>query len=232
LQNKKPRAINLYFIVASLFMGVSSAYFLTSAHPLASASIAARIIFGVSWLLFFFVGLWLARFWRYRLGVATAVTAVIITIAVTVPVPRDLKKSKAGRTIIGAIAPARKRGYKQREMYNSPIITSLRNNVIPHLGMFSVLGFVARLALVAQRGAGEAGGRCAGRGSGGSARNRAAWLQALAGLLLFAAGTEVLQFVTRTRSPGAIDFSLNVIGLALGLTAARVLESRLVKGAR
>lgn len=211
----------LYFAGVSLFLGAFTAFFFVFPPPPGAPFAASRVIFAGAWVLLFSLGLYLARFWRNKYGMAAAITAIIIVFAVIYPSLHLAQISKASKRVISKVIPERDHRSKREVPYTFFSPRRFKNKAIPHLMMFAALGFFTRLA-ISRRSPGPPG-HAAGEGRRLAAvdRRRALW-QAAAGLLLFAAGSEVFQLISTSRSPGLYDFTFNILGLVAGVTAARI----------
>ncbi len=116
---------------------------------------------------------------------------------------------RAAWRVPAAAAPAvAERPRDQRRREAPPLVDVRTMKKKGHFAFFLVLGVVARFAWVRRR-------------RGGSL---APWPWYLGGLVLFTGATEVLQYVTWTRTPSLYDWGIDLAGLFAGVAMAFFLE--------
>ncbi len=190
---------------------------------LESGYAAWKAFFAAGWFLlvggcFHVLGVFRGR-WRWPL------LLVVVAILLGVMLPGQVLNDEANRVVdtatrvAGEIRAAWRVGHPpaagpgenpapagRRE---TPPLVDVRNmKKKGHFVFFLVLGVVARFAWVRRRRHGPL----------------APWPWFLGGLVLFTAATEVLQYVTWTRTPALYDWSIDLAGLAAGIALALFLE--------
>ncbi len=170
-----------------------------------------RLFFGTLWTTAFGLCLFALRPWNRRYGFLLMITLALIMIGIILPgkflddsIERSIHTAEnlLPKTVVTAPAPMGQLEKKTpaQSAAPKPVMPKAsgveRTHAIGHFALFSLLAFLSALSWV----------------SAPYSLRRA--VEVFAGLVFFAAATEVLQFIPPDRSAGLSDLSIDVVGMA------------------
>jgi VanZ family protein len=187
-----------------------------------------KLFFGTLWTLSFSLCLFALRPWARRYGYMILVTLALIMIGITLPgkfldtsieksfrtaknlIPKHVTPAPPAQTVKAkpepSVAPKPAKPKDEPTFALSGTVVE-QAHVIGHFTLFSLLAFLSALSWVS---------------APPSARRVAA---VFAGLIFFAAATEVLQFIPADRSAGLSDLRTDVVGMVGAIVAVFALRS-------
>lgn len=180
-----------------------------------------KLFFGALWTTAFGLCLFALRPWARRYGFLIMITLTLIMIGIVLPgkflddsITKALHTAKSLRpkTVVIAPAPAGQ-PVKETAAQSAPSKPPApkedrveQTHVIGHFTLFSLLAFLSALSWV----------------SAPYSLRRA--VAVFAGLVFFAAATEVLQFIPPGRSAGLSDLSIDVVGMGVAVVLILLLR--------
>lgn len=194
-----------------------------------SSTIFWRLLFAALWCGVLAYCVWSARLSRQPLGPLIIAIALLIVFGVAVPEPvieqivyrgTDTAKellndqssdaSKPGEAQVApSTAPAAPPGRDRAQPSPLPFATLFTVKQIGHFVLFSLLAFLTFLSVIRRW-----------RSGSPASRPTAAFATVTAALLIFAAGAEILQFLTTTRRPSLFDWGIDAGGIVFGAAIA------------
>lgn len=190
-----------------------------------------KLFFGTLWTTAFALCLFALRPWARRYGFLIVVTLALIMTGIVLPgkflddsieksihAVKDLRPENAvspAPVQAAKVTPAQTAAPKPLKPKEEPVLPGTgveKTHIIGHFTLFSLLAFLSALSWL-------------------TAPSIKRVLAVFAGLIFFAAATEVLQFIPADRSAGLSDLSIDTIGMTGAVAAVFILRSiqRLIK---